>query len=180
MLPKNKYHQYLFQTLLPGRIKSNIFDTAFIPVRQSVRLTVYTDYALRLLMYVALKKEGLVTIQEVAGAYGISRNHLMKVAYDLGRFGYLETVRGRGGGLRLARAPEKIGLGDVVRRMEEDFTLVECFATGASTCRIDGPCRLQHVLNDALKAYLGVLDRYSLADLTTRNTGLAKLLLVAG
>ncbi len=149
-------------------------------VRQRVRLTVYTDYALRLLMYVALRSEGLVTIQEVAKAYGISRNHLMKVAYDLGRFGFLETVRGRGGGLRLARAPEKIRLGDVVRKMEEDFTLVECFADGSSTCRIDGSCRLQHVLSDALKAYLGVLDRYSLADLTTRNASLAKLLLVGG
>ena len=143
-------------------------------------MTVYTDYALRLLMYVALKNEGLVTIQEVATAYGISRNHLMKVAYDLGRFGFLETVRGRGGGLRLARAPEKIGLGEVVRRMEEDFTLVECFAKNSSNCLIEGPCRLQPVLGDALKAYLGVLDRYSLADLTVRNTSLAKRLVSGG
>ena len=145
-----------------------------------MRLTVYTDYALRLLMYVALKNEGLVTIQEVAGAYGISRNHLMKVAYDLGRFGFLETVRGRGGGLRLARAPEKIGLGEVVRRMEEDFTLVECFAKDSSNCRIEGTCRLQHVLGDALHAYLDVLDGYSLADLTVRNASLAKRLVAVG
>ncbi|MGC8534615.1 MAG: RrF2 family transcriptional regulator [Rhizomicrobium sp.] len=145
-----------------------------------MRLTVYTDYALRLLMYVALKNESLVTIQEVAGAYGISRNHLMKVAYDLGRFGFLETVRGRGGGLRLARAPEKIGLGEVVRRMEEDFTLVECFAKGSSNCRIEGPCRLQHVLGDALHAYLDVLDGYTLADLTVRNAALAKRLVAVG
>ncbi|MDE2462966.1 MAG: Rrf2 family transcriptional regulator [Alphaproteobacteria bacterium] len=141
-----------------------------------MRLTVYTDYGLRLLMYVALKSEGLTTIQEVADAYGISKNHLMKVAYDLGRHGVLETVRGRGGGLKLARAAEKIRLGDVVRKMEEDFTMVECFAPDSSHCRIEGPCRLRHVLQDALKAYLGVLDRYTLADLTMRNAGLAKLL----
>ena len=119
----------------------------------------------------------MATIQEVADAYGISKNHLMKVAYDLGRHGFLETVRGRGGGLRLARAPERIGLGEVVRKMEEDFTMVECFAPGANQCRICGPCRLQDILRDALKAYLDVLDRYTLADLTGRNPRLSKLLL---
>jgi Rrf2 family nitric oxide-sensitive transcriptional repressor len=142
-----------------------------------VRLTVYTDYGLRLLMYVALKKNGLTTIQEVADAYSISKNHLMKVAYDLGRHGVLETVRGRGGGLSLARAPEKIGLGEVVRRLEEDFTMVECFSPDANACSITGPCRLKGVLREALNAYLAVLDRYTLADLTGRNPALSKILL---
>ena len=163
--------------LLPGGAKSNIFDPSYTGVRQTVRLTVYTDYGLRLLMYVALKKDELATIQEVADAYSISKNHLMKVAYDLGRHGFLETVRGRGGGLRLARAPERIGLGEVVRKMEEDFTMVGRFAPGANQCRICGPCRLQDILRDALKAYLDVLDRYTLADLTGRNPRLSKRLL---
>ena len=142
-----------------------------------MRLTVYTDYGLRLLMYVALKKDGLATIQEVADAYGISKNHLMKVAYDLGRHGFLETVRGRGGGLRLAKAAEKIGLGDAIRRMEDDFTMVECFAAETNGCEIIGPCRLKAVLREALNAYLAVLDKYTLADLTGRNPALSKLLL---
>lgn len=142
-----------------------------------MRLTVFTDYGLRLLMYVALKTDGRATIQEVADAYGISKNHLMKVAYDLGRHGFLETVRGRGGGLRLARAPDKIGLGDAIRRMEEDFALVECFAPETNNCGITGPCRLKGVLREALDAYLAVLDRYTLADLTGHNSALSNLLL---
>lgn len=141
-----------------------------------MRLTVYTDYGLRLLMYVALKKSGLTTIQEVADAYGISKNHLMKVAYDLGRLGFLETVRGRSGGLRLAQPPEKLGLGALVRRLEDDFTMVECFSAETNGCPITGPCRLRGVLREALNAYLKVLDKYTLADLTRRNPALSKLL----
>jgi Rrf2 family nitric oxide-sensitive transcriptional repressor len=142
-----------------------------------MRLTSYSDYSLRLLMYVALKKNTLVTIQDVADAYGISKNHLMKVAFDLGRHGLLETVRGRGGGLRLARPPERIGLGDVLRLTEEDFKIVECFDPSASTCVISGSCRLRGILGEALKAWLAVMDRYTLADLTGRNSALAKQLL---
>ncbi|MBS0473097.1 MAG: Rrf2 family transcriptional regulator [Proteobacteria bacterium] len=142
-----------------------------------MRLTVYTDYGLRLLMYVALKKGELATIQEVADAYGISKNHLMKVTYDLGRLGYLDTVRGRGGGFRLAREPDAIGLGDVVRRMEGDFTMVECFAPNSDQCAITNSCRLKRILHEALDAYLTVLDKYTLADLTGRNSGLTRLLL---
>lgn len=142
-----------------------------------MRLTVYTDYGLRLLMHVALKKGELATIQEVADAYGISRNHLMKVTYDLGRHGFLETMRGRGGGFRLARAAERICLGDVVRRMEEDLTMVECFEPDTNRCHITGSCRLKGILHDALNAYLSVLDKYTLADLTGRNPSLSKMLL---
>jgi Rrf2 family nitric oxide-sensitive transcriptional repressor len=144
-----------------------------------MRLTVYSDISLRLLMYVALKDGALVTIQEVADAYGISRNHLMKVAFQLGRAGFLDTVRGRGGGLRLARPAEEIGLGAVVRATEEDFDMVECFDPHTDRCVITGPCRLRGVLSKALKAYLAVLDEYSLADLTRRNPVLAQLLMTA-
>ena len=141
-----------------------------------MRLTSYSDYSLRLLMYVALKSPALVTIQEVADTYGISKNHLMKIAFDLGRHGFLETVRGRGGGLRLARKPEKIGLGEIVRATEEDMNMVECFAAGHSSCIIMRSCRLKGALSRALNAYLAVLDEYTLADLTARNPALEKLL----
>ena len=141
-----------------------------------MRLTSYSDYSLRLLMYAALKGPGLVTIQEVADTYGISKNHLMKIAFDLGRHGFLETVRGRGGGLRLARKPEKIGLGEIVRATEEDFNIVECFDLATNTCSIIKPCRLKGALSRALNAYLAVLDEYTLADLTARNPALERLL----
>lgn len=144
-----------------------------------MRLTTYTDYGLRLLMYVALKDGELATIQEAADAYGISKNHLMKVAYHLGLHGYLETVRGRGGGLRLARAPDRIVLGEVVRRMEDDFAMVECFAPRENTCCIARACRLKGILGEALRAYLAVLDKYTLADLAMHKTGLKKMLLFA-
>jgi Rrf2 family nitric oxide-sensitive transcriptional repressor len=141
-----------------------------------MRLTFYSDYSLRLLMYAAVRHGQRVTIQEVADAYGISKNHLMKVAFELGRKGYLETVRGRGGGLRLAKPPEKIGLGEVVRAVEEDFTMVECFDTDSNQCVITGACRLRGALTRALKAYFAVLDEYTLADLAGRNPVLARVL----
>ena len=144
-----------------------------------MRLTFYSDYSLRLLMYCAVHHGTLVTIQEVADAYGISKNHLMKVAFELGRKGYLDTVRGRGGGLRLARAPDKIRLGDVVRQMEEDFTMVECFDPKTDRCAITGPCRLRGALSRALKAYFAVLDEYTLADLAVRHPVLTRLLVKA-
>ena len=144
-----------------------------------MRLTSYSDYSLRLLMYVALKGPELVTIQEVADTYGISKNHLMKIAFDLGRHGFLETVRGRGGGLRLARRPEKIGLGEIVRATEEDFNIVECFDPATNTCAIIKPCRLKGALSRALNAYLAVLDEYTLGDLTARNPALERLLIPA-
>jgi Rrf2 family nitric oxide-sensitive transcriptional repressor len=144
-----------------------------------MRLTLYTDYSLRLLMHCAVRRGELVTIQDVADAYGISKNHLMKVAFELGRKGYLETVRGRGGGLRLARPANRIGLGEIVREVEEDFAMVECFGTQGKGCLIAGPCRLRGALSRALKAYLDVLDEYTLADLAGDNAALARLLMPA-
>ncbi len=144
-----------------------------------MRLTVYTDYGFRLLIYVGLKKDALCTIQDVANAYGISKNHLMKVAYHLGRHGFIETVRGRNGGLRLARPASDIKLGDVVRALEDDLTMVECFAPQTNQCQIARVCGLRGVLGEALAAYMAVLDRQSLADLLRRTAPLEKILLSA-
>ena len=143
-----------------------------------MRLTTYSDYCLRLLMYAATKPDR-VTIQGAADAYGISKNHLMKVAFDLGRLGYLDTVRGRGGGVRLARPPEEIRLGELLRRTEEDFRIVECFNAGTNRCVISHACRLKGILGEATAAWLAVMDRYSLADLTGQNPALARQLLSA-
>jgi len=129
-----------------------------------MRLTTMTDYALRQLMYVAQQGDRLCTISEVAQAHNISRAHLMKVTHQLGLAGWIETVRGKGGGMRLAKAPSEINLGAVVRRFEPDFDLVECFSAG-SQCRLTNRCRLAGVLRGALQALVEHLDRYSLADL---------------
>lgn len=123
-----------------------------------------TDYALRLLMYVAQQPERLCTISEVAQAYGISEAHLMKVTHQLGLQGWVETVRGKGGGMRLAHAPRDINLGAVVRSIEPDFALVECFSTGTQ-CVLSGQCRLAGVLGGAVREFMAHLDGFSLADL---------------
>ncbi len=144
-----------------------------------MRLTVYTDYALRLLMYLALKDDRLATVNDVADSYGISRNHLMKVAHQLGVAGYVETVRGRGGGLRLARSPASIGLGDVVRRTEPDTSLVPCFKPVDAPCAIRRCCVLQRALEKARLAFFEVLDGYTLEDLVKPRTNLQQLLAIA-
>ncbi len=129
-----------------------------------MRLTRYTDYSLRVLIYLGLQQDRLSSIREIADAYGISESHLMKVVQALGQFGYVATLRGRGGGLKLAKPPSEINLGDVVRNTEDDVALVECFSE-RSACRIAGPCRLEHALRRALEAFFKVLDDYTLADL---------------
>jgi Rrf2 family transcriptional regulator, nitric oxide-sensitive transcriptional repressor len=141
-----------------------------------MRLTRYTDYALRVLIYVGLKGDGLATIPEIARHYGISRNHLMKVVHELGRQGYVRTVRGRAGGLELARPAAAIGLGEVVRATEDDLVLVECFQPGNTACRIMPACHLRGVLQEALAAFLAVLDRHTLADLLEEPAPLRRLL----
>lgn len=130
-----------------------------------MRLTTMTDYALRLLMYLAQRPGRLCTIAEAAQAHGISQAHLMKVTHHLGLFGWIETVRGKGGGMRLARAPHEIALGEVVRDMEPDFHLVECFGTG-NACVLTGQCSLNGVLRSALDDFLARLDGVTLADIT--------------
>ena len=130
-----------------------------------MRLTVYTDYALRMLMYLALKDDGLATIEEIAQSYGISKNHLMKVAHQLGVAGYLETVRGRWGGLRLAKPAKTIRLGEVVRYTEPDMAIVMCFDPINADCAILPSCVLRRALERARRAFLEVLDDYTLSDL---------------
>lgn len=141
-----------------------------------MRLTVYTDYSLRVLMYVALHPERRPTIGEVAASYGISKNHVMKVVYQLGLAGYVETVRGQSGGMRLAKPPQDIILGEVVRRTEPDLALVPCFAPAEAACVITPACKLRHVLHEARAAFLAVLDDYSLADLVENREILRDLL----
>jgi Rrf2 family transcriptional regulator, nitric oxide-sensitive transcriptional repressor len=130
-----------------------------------MHLTLRTDHALRLLMLLAIESDELHTIEAVARRYGISRHHLMKVTQTLVQAGFIEGVRGRGGGLRLARAPESIKLGTVVRTMEEGFRLVECFDPERNTCVLAAACGLRGPLDEALSAFFSVLDRYSLGDL---------------
>jgi Rrf2 family nitric oxide-sensitive transcriptional repressor len=131
-----------------------------------VRLSEYTDYTLRVLMYCARHRDRLVTIGELAEQHGLSRNHLMKVVNDLARRRLLETTRGRGGGLRLRAEPETIRIGDVVRLTETDFRLVECFDPATNACTLSPGCRLKHLFDEALAAYLAALDGATLADLT--------------
>ncbi|MCA1055956.1 Rrf2 family transcriptional regulator [Rossellomorea aquimaris] len=132
-----------------------------------MKLTLYTDYSLRVLIYLASKpKEELSTIKEIADSYKISKNHLMKVTYELGKMGMIETIRGRYGGIKLAKDPSEINIGKLVRRTEEDFELVECFGKHNS-CVITPVCGLKNALAKALNAYLAVLDGYTLADIVT-------------
>jgi Rrf2 family transcriptional regulator, nitric oxide-sensitive transcriptional repressor len=135
-----------------------------------MRLTRYTDYSLRMLMYVATHEGEVATIAQIAAAYGISRDHLMKVAQELGQAGYLRTLRGRAGGLVLARPPAEINIGAVVRRMEGDFDLVDC-----GSCVIAPICVLTGTLDRALAAFLAVLDATTLADLIAPKSALTRL-----
>jgi Rrf2 family transcriptional regulator, nitric oxide-sensitive transcriptional repressor len=142
-----------------------------------MRLTMYTDFSLRVLMYVGAKeKSQLSTIQEISTAYGISKNHLMKVTYELGKHGYIETIRGRGGGIRLSMDPAEINIGSVVRKTEDDFYLVECFNCATNRCVITPVCKLRSLLRDALEAYFKVLDGYALQDLLVNKDQLGAIL----
>ena len=131
-----------------------------------MRLSEYTDYTLRVLMYCARHRQRLVTIGELAEQHGLSKGHLMKVVNDLARQGLVETTRGRGGGLRLLKEPETIRVGDVVRASETDFRLVECFDARTNACSLAPHCRLKHLFDAALRSYLQVLDGATLAGLT--------------
>lgn len=140
-----------------------------------MRLSTFSDYSLRVLMYLGVQDDRLVTIAEIAAVHGISKSHLMKVVHQLGLNGHIETVRGKGGGMRLARQPREIVIGDVIRQSETDFALVECLADHSS-CRIHGGCGLPSIFNEALSAMFLVLDGYTLADLVQRPQGLVPVL----
>ena len=143
---------------------------------QAMRMTDRTDYAFRVLMHLAVNAGRLVTIGEIAERYGVSHSHLNRVAWELGRAGFVETVRGRGGGLRLARPAAEISAGAVARYMEGTIPLAECFPGGAGKCRIAPACRYRVVLAEAEAAFFAVLDLYAGHDLVERNRGLRAVL----
>ena len=140
-----------------------------------MRLTLSTDYALRTLIYLGAARDGLATIAEIADAFDISKAHLMKVVNRLGRQGYIETVRGRGGGIRLARPPESVRVGDVVRDAGEELAVMSCLAK-SGVCRIERCCILRSALRQATQAFLDVLDDYTLADLLAPGARLSRSL----
>lgn len=140
-----------------------------------MQLTVFSDYTLRTLMYLALRPDTLCTIDDIAAAYDISANHLMKVVHQAARAGEVETVRGQRGGLRLARTPETINIGTIVRRTERNMEIAPCFGSGTA-CAIQPVCVLQGVLGNALEAFLAVLDGTTLADLVRPGRQLTALL----
>ncbi len=141
-----------------------------------MQLSTYSDYACRVLMQTALRSPERVTVDEVAETFGISRHHLVKIVYDLGRSGYLRTQRGVGGGFTLARAPEQIRLGDVVRLGEKTDTVMDCRDQPKRRCQLFPACRLKGVLDEAAEAFFAVLDGYTLADLVKRRSQMSAAL----
>jgi len=134
-----------------------------------MHLTLHADYSLGVLLYLAARPGGLVSTQEVSDAYGISKNHLVRVVQTLGKEGFVEVRPGRTGGITLARQPSEISLGRVFRITEPDFHLVECFNKEENTCPIAPACGLKGVLYEAREAFLAVLDKYTLADVMKRS-----------
>lgn len=135
-----------------------------------MQLTRYTDYAIRVLLHVGAREDGLSSIAEIARTYDISRNHLMKVVQDLGQAGFLITVRGRNGGLKLGRPAGEIRIGDVVRHTEQGFEMVDC-----GSCIIAPACTMPRVLAEATEAFLAVLDKYSVEDILVRRVDLRRI-----
>jgi Rrf2 family nitric oxide-sensitive transcriptional repressor len=142
-----------------------------------MRLTTFSDYTLRVLIFLALTRDRLATIPEIAAAYGISENHLMKVVHQLARTGTIESVRGKGGGIRLARPPAEIRLGSVVRSSEGAAPIVECMADQAGSCCIAPACKLTEALARAFDALYATLDEYTLADMVQKPRALEAILL---
>lgn len=132
---------------------------------RGMRLTSFTDYALRTLMYLAAHREGLVTIRDIAEAHGIAKNHLTKVVHQLGILGVVQTLRGRKGGLKLGLEPSQINLGIVVRSTETDFYMAECFDRRKNACILTPSCALKGVLQSATEAFIRVLDDVTLEQL---------------
>lgn len=141
-----------------------------------MQFTHFTDYSLRTLIYLGAQQSVLATVSEIAATYGISKNHLTKVVHQLATRGYIQTTRGKGGGIRLARLPQLINIGDVVRDMEENINLVECFNAKNQSCPLLPACVLKSVLAEARKSLFDTLDRYTLADLLTNKASLRKII----
>lgn len=142
-----------------------------------MQLKKYTDYALRVLIFTGMKKDGeLSSIKEISEVYNISQHHLGKIVFELNKMELLETIRGRGGGIRLAKPASEINVGLVVRRLENDFNLLECFDKGTNHCVISPGCTLKHALNKALFAFFQVLDQYTIKDLVANEDELRELM----
>ncbi len=140
-----------------------------------MQLTVFTDYSLRTLMFLAERRDRISSVREIALHYGISYNHLVKVVHKLAQSGYIESTKGKGGGIRLAVGAEKNRLGDIVRALEPNMNIVECFNQDANTCRVSESCQLKHYLFAAKQAFVESLNRYTLAD-TCKNPTISKML----
>lgn len=141
-----------------------------------MQLTCHTDYSLRVLVYLGLKNGGLATIAEIAGHFGVSRNHLVKVVHNLSNQHLINTLRGKGGGICLARRPDEINIGEVVRRSEFHFNIVECFVEDRKGCAISSVCRLKGVLSHAAQSFLEVLDEYTLAHILHNRDELVEII----
>jgi Rrf2 family nitric oxide-sensitive transcriptional repressor len=141
-----------------------------------MQLTVHTDYALRVLMYLCLRPNRVVTIDEITDFYEISRNHLVKVVHHLSSKGFINTARGKNGGMQLSRPATEITIGDVVRKLEANFDIVECFSMDSKKCRVLPICGLKSVLHQASENFLAFLDQYSLADAVQPNEQFTKLI----
>jgi len=145
-----------------------------------MQLSKFTDYSLRVLIFTAARHPGKTSITELAEVYGISRNHLVKVVNQLANLGYLDTTRGRGGGVQLGHAAEDIVIGDVIEAMEPGFDMAECFRQGDNHCRLTPVCRLKGIMNDAKTAFLRELSRYTLADLVESPVAIIDALEIEG
>jgi Rrf2 family nitric oxide-sensitive transcriptional repressor len=129
-----------------------------------MQLTIFTDYGLRSLMFLAAHPDKVCSVREIAAHYGISRNHLVKVVHRLAQLGYITSSKGKGGGIKLACDAHKLKIGDLVRKLEPHMQIVECFDQKTNTCKVVSACRLKHFLRDANQAFLDVLNQHSLAD----------------
>ncbi len=138
-----------------------------------MQLTIFTDYGLRSLMFLAAHTDRLCSVREIADHYGISYNHLVKVVHRLSQLGYVHSVKGKGGGIKLAGDAKTLSLGDLVKDLEPNMDIVECFNRDTNTCRVSGSCQLKHYLFDAKKAFIASLNCRTLAD-TVKNADLFK------
>ncbi|WP_404450766.1 Rrf2 family transcriptional regulator [Virgibacillus necropolis] len=142
-----------------------------------MQLKKYTDYALRVLIFTGTKDaDQLASIKEISETFSISQNHLGKIVFELNKHGYLDTVRGRNGGIRLAKPPEEMNVGEIVRKFEDDFMIMECFDKSRNQCVITPACKLKHALNEAVQAFLQVLDQYTVKDLISNGSQLKRLM----
>lgn len=129
-----------------------------------MQLTSFTDYALRTLMYLMKQPEDISSVKAISEHYGISRNHLVKVVHHLSRLGYVETTKGKGGGIKIRKETEKMRLGDLIFQLEPNMNIVECFDTKTNTCRITDSCQLKHYLYEANRSFIETMNKYTLAD----------------